>query len=58
VGKPKGKIPLGRSRCRWKDNIKMGLREIGSGGMGWIEQAQDQEQCRPLVNLEMNLQIL
>jgi hypothetical protein len=33
VGKPEGKIPLGRPRCRWVDNIKMDLREIGWGGM-------------------------
>jgi hypothetical protein len=29
VGKPEGKRSLGRSRCRWEDNIKMDLREIG-----------------------------
>jgi hypothetical protein len=29
VGKPKGKRPLGRPRCRWVDNIKMDLRKIG-----------------------------
>jgi hypothetical protein len=23
VGKPEGKRPLGRPRCRWVDNIKM-----------------------------------
>jgi hypothetical protein len=28
VGKPEGKIPLGRPRPRWVNNIKMGLREI------------------------------
>jgi hypothetical protein len=26
VGKPEGKTPLGRPRCRWEDNIKMDLR--------------------------------
>jgi hypothetical protein len=31
VGKPEGKRPLGRSRCRWEDGIKMDLREIGLG---------------------------
>ena len=25
VGKPEGKRPLGRPRCRWEDNIKMNL---------------------------------
>jgi hypothetical protein len=29
VGEPEGKRPLGRSRRRWVDNIKMDLREIG-----------------------------
>jgi hypothetical protein len=29
VGKPEGKRPLGRPRCRWEDNIKMDFREIG-----------------------------
>jgi hypothetical protein len=28
VGKPEGKRPLWRPRCRWED-IKMGLKEIG-----------------------------
>jgi hypothetical protein len=28
VGKPEGRRPLGRPRCRWEDNIKMDLREI------------------------------
>jgi hypothetical protein len=32
VGKPEGKRPLGRPRCRWLDNTKMELREIGLGG--------------------------
>jgi hypothetical protein len=32
VGKPKGKRPLGRPRCRWEDNIKMDVREIGIDG--------------------------
>jgi hypothetical protein len=33
VGKPEGKRPLGRPRCRWEDNVRMGLREIGWGAM-------------------------
>jgi hypothetical protein len=38
VGKPKGKGPLERPRCRWEDGIKMDLREIvwGGGGLEWI----------------------
>jgi hypothetical protein len=32
VGKPEGKSPLGRPRCRWVDNITMDLGEVGWGG--------------------------
>jgi hypothetical protein len=28
VGKPEGKRPLGRPRCRWEDNIKVDLQEV------------------------------
>jgi hypothetical protein len=34
VGKSEGKRPLGRPRCRWVNNIKMDLREIGWGWYG------------------------
>ena len=37
VGKPEGKRPLGRPRSRREDNIKMDLREVGCGGMDWID---------------------
>jgi hypothetical protein len=32
VGRPEGKIPLGKLRHRWEDNIKIDLREIGIDG--------------------------
>ena len=36
VGKPEGKRPLGRPRCRWEDNIKMDLQKWeGVVGTGW-----------------------
>jgi len=28
VGKPGGKRPLGKPRCRWEDNVKMDLQEV------------------------------
>ena len=34
VGKPEGKRPLGRPRCRWEDNIMLDLQEVGCGGYG------------------------
>jgi 3-oxoacyl-ACP reductase-like protein len=36
VGIAEGKRPLGRPRCRWDENIKMDLQEVGCGGMDWI----------------------
>jgi len=44
IGRPKGKRPLGRPRCRWENNIKLDLREIGIDGMNWIQLAQDRVQ--------------
>jgi hypothetical protein len=41
VEKPEGKRPLGRSKHRWEDNIRMDFREIGWGVMNWIDLAQD-----------------
>jgi hypothetical protein len=57
VGKPEGKRPLGRPRCRWEDNIKMDLRDIGMGVMDWIDLVQDRDQWRALVSIVMNLRV-
>jgi hypothetical protein len=48
VGRPEGKRPLGSSRRRWEDNIKMDLREIGIDGANWIRLAQDRVRWRVL----------
>jgi hypothetical protein len=56
VGKLEGKRPLGRPRCRWEDNIRLDRREIGWGGMDWIDLAWDRDQWKALVNMVMNLQ--
>jgi len=42
VGKQERKRPLGRPRCRWGDNIRMDLQEVGCGYMDWIGLAQIQ----------------
>jgi hypothetical protein len=57
VGKPDGKRPLGRPRCRWVDNIKIDLLEIGWGSVYWIGLAQDRDKWRALVNAVMNLRV-
>jgi hypothetical protein len=57
VGMSEGKRPLGKPRRRWVDSIKMDLREIGWGGMHWIDLAQNRDQWRALVNIIMNLRV-
>jgi hypothetical protein len=57
VGKPERKIPLGRPRRGWEDNIKMDLQEVGCGLMNWIEMALDRERWRELLNAVMNLRV-
>ena len=57
VGRPEGRRPLERPRCRREDNIKMDLQEVGCGGMDWIELAQDSDGMHALVYVLMNLQI-
>jgi hypothetical protein len=55
VGKPEGNRPLGRPRCRWMDNIKMDLLDIGLNVVDWIGLAQDRYRWRALVNSVTNL---
>jgi hypothetical protein len=57
VGRPKGKRPLARPRCRWEDNIKLDLGEIGIDEVNWIQLAQDRVQWWAFVNTVMNLQV-
>jgi len=57
VGKLEGKRPLGRTRHRWEDNIKMDLQEVGCWGMDWIELAQDRDRWRALVKAVINFQV-
>jgi hypothetical protein len=55
MGKPEGRRSLGRPRRRWKENIKVDLREVGWRGMDWIDLVQDRDRWRALVNTVMNL---
>jgi hypothetical protein len=59
VGKPEGKRPFGRCRCRWEDNIRMDLRGIGWEGVDWMMHvAQDTDKLWVLRNMVMNLWVL
>jgi len=57
VGKPEGRRPLGRPRCRWVDNIRTDLQEVRCGYMDRIGLAQDRDRWRTLVSAVMNLQV-
>jgi hypothetical protein len=57
VGMPEGRRLLRRPRCRWEDNMKMDLREIGFGDVNWIHLVQDRDRWRALVNTVMNLRV-
>jgi hypothetical protein len=57
VGKPEGKKLLGRPRCRWVDNVKMDLLEIGWDDVDRIGLAQDRDKWRALANAVMSLRV-
>jgi predicted small integral membrane protein len=52
-----GKRPLGRSRRRWVDNIRIDLVKAGWGDVDWIGLAQDRNRWRALVNSVLNLRV-
>jgi hypothetical protein len=57
VGNPEGKIPLGRPRRRWMDNVRMDLGEVGWGNVDWIGLAKDRNRWRALVNSVLNFRV-
>jgi hypothetical protein len=57
VGKPEGRMPLGRPRRRWLDNIRMDLVEVGWDDVDWIGLAQDRDRWRALVNSVLSLPV-
>jgi hypothetical protein len=48
VQRSDGKKPLGRPRCKWEDNIKTDLQEVGWGAM---------DRWGKFVNVVMNPQV-
>jgi hypothetical protein len=57
VGKVEGKRPLGRTRRRWVDNIRMDLGEMRWADVVWIVLAKDRNRWRVLVNSVLNLRV-
>ena len=56
VGKPEVRSPLERPRRRWKNNIKMFLREVG-WDMDWIDLALERYRWRAVVNAVIKLRV-
>jgi len=57
VGKPEARSPLGKTRRRWGDNIKMDFQEVGCVGVDWIELVQGTDSWQKFVNAVMNLRV-
>jgi hypothetical protein len=58
VGKPEGKRPLGRPTRRWKNGIRIDLREIGLEDVDWIRLAQDRDRWQAVVSAVTNFRVL
>jgi hypothetical protein len=52
-----GKGLLGRSTCRWKDNIRMDLKGIGINTRNWADSIQERDYWKALVNAALNLRV-
>jgi hypothetical protein len=57
VGKPEGERPLGRTRRRWEDNVRMDLQEVGCGCEDWIGLVQGRDRWRALMSTVGNLPV-
>ena len=57
IGKPIGKLPLGRPRPRWEGNVAMDLKEMCVSTMNRIDSAQDRDYWRAVVNAALNFWI-
>jgi hypothetical protein len=57
VGRPEGRRPLGRPRCRWEDIIKVNLQEVEWGDLDWIGLAKGRDRWRAHVKAVINFQV-
>ena len=54
-GKPTGKRPLGRPRCRWEDNIRIELKERGINTRDLVDSDLDRDYWSAVMNAALNL---
>ena len=55
TGNPTGNILLGRPRRRWKENIRIDLKEIDANTRNCVDTAEHKDNCRALLNKASNL---
>jgi len=55
VGRPEENTSIVRPRRGWGDNIKIGVQEVGWGGMNWIYLTKDRDKWRAVVNAVTNI---
>ena len=55
TGRPAAKIPLGRPRRTWEDNIRMDLKKLGINTRNWVDSVQNRDYWWDLVNAALNL---
>ena len=55
IGKPMGERPLGRSRSKWKGNIKMDFVKVGIERLYWTQLAEVRDQRETFMNMTLNL---
>ena len=46
-----------KTKVRWEDNINVDLKEVGCGGIDWIDLTQERDRWRTLVNTVMNIRV-
>ena len=54
LGRPKGRRLLGRPKCRWDDDIKMGLKAVECDGGELIHMTQGKDKWWTVVKTVMN----
>jgi hypothetical protein len=54
--KTEGNRPLGKPRCKWKDNITIDLQKAG-WVIDWIDLPQDRDTWQALINETINLRV-
>ena len=57
MGRPEGRRPHARPRCRWKGNTKVNLQKVEWGGTDWIVVAEDRDKWWACMNTVMDLSV-